>query len=92
MFKPLLAANIDLTKLEFPLLASYKLDGIRCLLLDDVVSRTNKTIPNDYIRSKLLPYLELKLDGELIVGGITNDCYQITQYTDSRTISNRRFR
>ena len=79
MFKPLLAVNVDLTKLEFPLYASYKLDGIRCLLLDDVVSRTNKVIPNDYIRSKLLPYLELKLDGELIVGGITNDCYQITQ-------------
>jgi len=76
--KPLLAATIeDIHKLSYPLYASPKIDGIRCLLLESrfnagvrmVYSRSLKPIPNIHIRSTLTrSNLPLGLDGELIVG------------------------
>ena len=82
MFKPLLASPItDLSKLNYPVLVSYKLDGIRCLCRDKLVSsRTGIVIPNDYIRSKLDELTDLALDGELIVGSPTDkEVYANTQ-------------
>lgn len=68
MFKPMLAATVtDRAKLRFPYLASPKLDGIRCVILEGkVLSRSLKPIRNKYIVSQLqgLP----NMDGELIVG------------------------
>lgn len=57
--------------LRYPLIASYKLDGIRALVHKDrVVSRTLKLIPNDYIRATLASLSsEHVLDGELSVSG-----------------------
>lgn len=70
-FKPMLAATVvDRTKLKFPFLASPKLDGIRCIVLNgEVLSRSLKPIRNKFIVSKLqhLP----DMDGELIVGSAT---------------------
>lgn len=70
-FKPMLAATVvDRTKLRFPFLASPKLDGIRCVVLDgQVLSRSLKPIRNKFIVKQLqgLP----NLDGELIVGSST---------------------
>lgn len=67
-FKPLLAATVtDIAGLALPVMASPKLDGIRCLIVGgEAVSRSLKPIPNAYIRAQLagLP----NLDGELIVG------------------------
>ena len=60
----------DLSTLTYPLHASPKLDGIRCLITKDgPLSRTLKPIPNPGIQEffKARPYLE-GLDGELIVG------------------------
>ncbi len=68
--KPMLAATIeDLKQLTFPLLASPKLDGIRCLIVDGkAVTRTLKPIPNDFIRNFLESHPELDgLDGELML-------------------------
>lgn len=67
-FKPLLAYTVkDMEKLEYPLLASPKLDGIRCLIRDDQpVSRSLKPIPNHYIQDELAFYPPF--DGELLVG------------------------
>lgn len=68
--KPLLSAKLD-DKFEykFPYLASPKLDGIRCLIIDGVaVSRTLKPIPNKHIQSILGNPLLNNLDGEIIVG------------------------
>jgi len=70
-FTPMLACSKqpDLTKLSYPLLASSKLDGIRCIIKDSVVlSRTLKPIPNRSIQQALagIPY---GLDGELMVPG-----------------------
>lgn len=81
--KPLLAATLkDVSKLKFPLLASPKLDGIRCLLMESVrnegkriaYSRTLKPIPNIYIRNTLAnSTLPLGIDGELVVGPTFQD-------------------
>ena len=67
-FRPLLAHNALECPLKFPLLASPKIDGIRCIIWNGTpVSRTLKPIPNDYIRS-MLTDLPNGLDGELVVG------------------------
>lgn len=66
MFKPLLAAPADLSTLAFPVLASPKIDGIRCLITEEgAVSRTLKPIPNRHIRA-MLSDLPVGYDGELL--------------------------
>ena len=70
-FKPFLSASlddVDLSTLRYPLMASPKLDGIRCLVYKgQAVSRNLKPIRNKYIQECLRGYPE-GLDGELIVG------------------------
>lgn len=70
--KPMLAAATDGTNLRYPLLASPKLDGVRCLVIDNVaMSRSLKPIPNKHVQ-RLFGRKEFNgLDGELIVG---EDC------------------
>lgn len=67
-FKPLLAYTVkDAEALRYPVLASPKLDGIRCVIHNDQpVSRTLKPIPNRFIQSELGFYPPF--DGELMVG------------------------
>jgi DNA ligase-1 len=61
--------NPDVHKLEYPLLASAKLDGFRCFITKDGPrSRTLKPIPNREIREALSDPRLYGLDGELIVG------------------------
>lgn len=74
-FKPMLAAAIeDRSKLKFPLLASYKLDGIRALVRDGVlVSRSLIAIPNKHLQYVFGRKEYEGLDGELIVGGATDN-------------------
>ena len=73
MFKPLLAAKADLNRIEYPVLVSPKLDGIRCLMIDGVAySRSMKPIPNQYIQEQLKGLQGL--DGELMLrSGDYND-------------------
>jgi DNA ligase-1 len=68
--KPMLAsAAKDLNDLKYPLIASPKLDGIRCLKVDGkVVSRSFKPIRNDYIRGILEQLLPEGADGEIMAG------------------------
>lgn len=68
-FKPMLAATLeDVAKLAFPLYASPKLDGIRCIIRDGMaLSRTLKPIPNEHVQRLIQPWME-GIDGELIVG------------------------
>ncbi len=68
--KPMLSARcVHETDLRFPVLASPKLDGIRCLVPEqEAVSRTLKPIPNRWIHSQLSHRRYRGLDGELIVG------------------------
>ena len=72
MFKPMLAATVeDLYQLSYPLYASPKIDGIRCLVMQGVAySRTLKRIPNKFVQEVLSNIkLDYPLDGELIVVG-----------------------
>lgn len=76
-FKPMLAVQADLPQLQYPVLASPKLDGIRCIIRDGVVlSRSLKPIRNNYVQQLFgVPALE-GYDGELIVGSPTDEqCY-----------------
>ena len=67
-FKPLLAAPAELDKLTFPMIASPKIDGIRCLVdsLVGPMSRTLKPIPNHYIRNALAGAGLSFMDGEIV--------------------------
>src|SRR5690554_4631311 len=69
-FKPMLAASCDnLDALKYPLLATPKIDGIRCLIIDGVaMSRSLKPIPNRFIQSVIGKPEFNGLDGELLVG------------------------
>lgn len=69
--KPMLAGTIKDTKtLKFPLGATYKLDGIRCLkpYEPSVVSRTFKPIANKHISALLSQALPVGIDGEIMAG------------------------
>lgn len=71
MIKPMLGVNVDLNKLQFPIYASTKLDGVRAIVDNGVVySRTGKPIPNKEVQKRFSSYHGL--DGELIVGSPTN--------------------
>jgi DNA ligase-1 len=68
-FKPMLAATAeDLSALTFPLLASPKLDGIRCVKHDGkALSRSLKPIPNKFVREWVEQHLPDGIDGELML-------------------------
>lgn len=68
-FKPLLAETVeDFSTLRFPVLASPKLDGIRCVKLDGkALSRKLKPIPNDFVRTWVESNLPDGIDGELLL-------------------------
>ena len=68
--KPMLAGTIeDIYKLDYPVICTPKLDGIRCLKIGGrAVSRTFKSIQNNYIRTILEKLLPDGMDGEIISG------------------------
>ena len=75
MFKPMLACSTipELTKIDYPVCASIKLDGIRCLIIDGIaVSRNLKPIPNRFIQNELAKFKLEGLDGELMINGDFN--------------------
>ena len=63
----------ELKNISYPVYASPKLDGIRCLAKDGIaMSRNDKLIPNEFIQEEF-GRLELSgLDGELMVDGDFN--------------------
>lgn len=67
--KPMLASPADLNKLRFPLLASAKLDGVRCLAIDgQPMSRALKVFPNKQLQEMFDVCGLHGYDGELIKG------------------------
>jgi DNA ligase-1 len=70
-FKPMLAGKApEFSQIKFPVLATPKLDGIRCVIWNhQVLSRSLKPIPNRHIRTQLESVAELinYFDGELIL-------------------------
>lgn len=69
--KPMLAGTIDdLKTIRYPVLATPKLDGIRCLIVDKkAVSRKFKPIPNNYIRATIERVALEGFDGEIVIKG-----------------------
>ncbi len=78
--KPMLAAEVNFKKLEYPVLVSPKLDGVRAYVENGIVcSRTSKPIPNKYVQEQYGNSKYEGLDGELIVGDATaDDCFRKT--------------
>jgi len=65
----------DLSKLRYPLIASPKLDGIRCVKIDGkILSNTLKPIPNNFTRERLEATALDGFDGELMVGETFQAC------------------
>jgi len=86
--KPMLSADIsdNLDKLVYPVYASAKLDGIRCIIKDGKpLTRTLKPIPNRFVQNYLSSYLFQQLDGELIVGAANDK--NVMQKTTSGCMS-----
>ena len=77
--KPMLPATFDPNlPLEFPLLATPKIDGIRALIVDGrLVSRSLKPIPNERLRVLLESMLPEGADGEISRDG---DFYDTTSF------------
>lgn len=73
-FQPMLAVSSpDFSEVRFPTLASYKLDGIRCVIRDGVpFTRKLKRIPNGHIHRTLSKMNLPNLDGELLIAGARN--------------------
>ncbi len=79
-FKPMLAASIDtdagesVTQLKYPVLATPKKDGIRCIVKDgQATSRSLKPIANRFVQSILGSRDFNGLDGELFIPGTFQD-------------------
>jgi DNA ligase-1 len=74
-FKPLLAEAVDdINALRYPLLASVKYDGIRCVVINGVaMSRSLKPIPNRFVQSVVGKPEFNGMDGELMVNGNFQD-------------------
>jgi DNA ligase-1 len=69
---PMVNGEVDLSAITFPVLASPKIDGIRCLITENgPVTRSLKPIRNDFIRNKLAK-LPVGFDGEITVGKIVS--------------------
>ncbi len=74
-------------EIKYPVLASPKLDGIRCVAIDGVAySRTMKKIPNAYIQ-RMFKELNLDgLDGELMLdGGFESVASMVMSVTHERS-------
>lgn len=82
LFRPMLAATVeDIHKLQYPLLASPKLDGVRALVSDNglLVSRNLKLIPNKFLQETFGTMELAGLDGELVCGHPgAPDCFRKT--------------
>jgi DNA ligase-1 len=74
------ASEQYLESMRYPVLASPKIDGVRAMIVNGVVtSRSGKPIPNRYVQRKYgIPQLN-GYDGELVVGSpVDRNCMQHT--------------
>jgi len=72
MFKPMLAPSKtpDLEGISYPMLASFKLDGIRCVFIDgEMLTRSLKKVPNKFLQDKYEPLKRLSKEKGIIIDG-----------------------
>lgn len=66
--KPMLAVKAELEKIKYPVYATPKLDGIRCLIDEGrILSRNFKPIPSLDFNNMMEQYLDYNLDGEILI-------------------------
>jgi len=71
-FKPQLAPNqeVDLNEINYPMFASYKLDGARIVFYKgQILTRSLKQLPNKQLRQKLEPIRQYSENYNLILDG-----------------------
>jgi len=71
-FLPMLAPNdkVNLDEIKYPILASTKLDGIRCIFYKgEMVSRSLKPIVNKQLKEKFQPIADYSKEHNLILDG-----------------------
>jgi len=72
----------DIKNLSYPQLCTPKLDGIRCLIVNDgngsakAVTRKDKPIPNRFVREWLEKHCPIGFDGELVLADQTKATFQ----------------
>lgn len=97
MFRPMLAPNekVDLNNIHYPVLASTKLDGIRCLFIDGkILSRSLKPIQNKQLCERFEPLRKYSeehdviLDGEIFSPELTFQ--EITHYVMTQDLENEK--
>lgn len=78
--KPMLSGTLrDLNTIKFPVLATPKLDGIRCLKIDGkALTRNFKPIPNHHIRNTIEKLCPDGFDGEVV--GIGNTFNEVQSF------------
>lgn len=86
-FRPLLAADATDADIRYPVLASPKIDGIRCLIVNGkAVTRSLKSIPNEHIRRMLEKYAPDGADGEIVVGDSFNSTTSAVMSRDGEPV------
>ena len=71
-FKPILAPNeeANLDEIQYPIMASYKLDGIRCIFYKGkILSRSLKPIQNKQLKEKFEPLRKYSEEYDVILDG-----------------------
>jgi DNA ligase-1 len=93
-FKPQLAPNekVDLSTLKYSLLASTKLDGIRCILKEgEILSRSLKQIQCKQLRERLEPLRKFSEENNVIFDGEIYspklNFQEITHFTMTKDLS-----
>jgi len=86
ILRPLLAAICKDTKtLSYPVYATPKIDGLRCIKADgQIVSRSFKPIPNHHIRATLASILPDGMDGEVLAGNNSANFQEVVSAIMSR--------
>lgn len=80
-FKPMLAGEVNLATLQYPVMVSPKLDGVRATFLGGILhTRSLKRIPNKMVDEVFK--CDQPLDGELIVG----DAFGPTVFRDTMKV------
>lgn len=78
LFKPMLAVDWEPDKVNYPVLASYKMDGIRAVVLGNtLVSRNLKPIRNKHVQSLFGRKEYNGLDGELVCGNFQQTTHAV---------------
>ena len=72
-FRPTLAADADLDKIRFPVLAFPKIDGVRAVNWDGTMTaRSLKPFPSKLLTAYYNSSIFKGFDGELTIGNITD--------------------